>query len=283
MVLILAAFAAVGCSRRDEPRHAKETSRDPAVTPVTTPATTRGESLRPVGDEARRSDSIPTISNSISFGDGEAAYRDRNYGAATAIFERYTGQRPNNPWGHYMLGLSAWKSGDLAKSEQAFEKALDVDPHHVKSLVNLSRVFIDQNKHDEAISRLTRAAEIDPESVEVYRLLGRTYHNQGKQDEAADAYRRAIEINELDAWSMNNLGLIFLETQRAEEALPLLGRAVELKPEVPAFHNNLGMALEHAGRFSEAAAAYQGALAADPRYDKAKRNLARIEAALGAA
>jgi hypothetical protein len=43
------------------------------------------------------------------------------------------------------------------------------------------------------------------------------------------------------------------------------------------------MALEHAGRFSEAAAAYQGALDADPGYDKAKRNLARIVAALGAA
>jgi tetratricopeptide (TPR) repeat protein len=283
MVLILAAFAAAGCSRRDEPLHAKESARGPALTPVTTPATTRGESLRLVGEEAPRSDSIPTISNSMSFGDGETAYRDRNYGAAAAIFERYTGQRPNNPWGHYMLGLSAWKSGDLAKSEQAFEKALVVDPHHVKSLVNLSRVFIDQQRHDEAISRLTRAAEIDPESVQVHRLLGRTYHNQGKRDEAADAYRRAIEINELDAWSMNNLGLIFLETQRADDALPLLGRAVELKPEVPAFHNNLGMALEHAGRFSEAAAAYQGALAADPGYDKAKRNLSRIEAALGAA
>jgi protein O-GlcNAc transferase len=80
---------------------------------------------------------------------------------------------------------------------------------------------------------------------------------------------------------MNNLGLIFLETNRAEEALPLLGRAVELKPEVPAFHNNLGMALEHTGRFREAATAYKGALAADPRYDKAQRNLARIEAIQG--
>ena len=63
-----------------------------------------------------------------------------------------------------MLGLSAWKSGDLSKSEKAFEKALSIDPHHVKSLVNLSRVFIDQKRHDEAIDRLTRASEIEPES-----------------------------------------------------------------------------------------------------------------------
>ncbi len=128
------------------------------------------------------------------------------------------------------------------------------------------------------LDRLTRAAEIDPESTEVYRLLGRTYHAQGKTDEAVTAYRRAIELNELDAWSMNNLGLLFLETQRADEALPLLAKAVELRQDVPAFHNNLGMALEHTGRFKAAATAYKGALAADPGYEKAKRNLARVEA-----
>jgi superkiller protein 3 len=205
----------------------------------------------------------------------------RKYSDATAIFEHYTGQRPRNAWGHYMLGLSAWKSGDLAKSEQAFEKALNIDPHHVKSLVNSSRVFIDQKRHDDALDRLRRAAEIDPESTQVYRLLGRTYHTQGKRDEAVAAYRRAIELNELDAWSMNNLGLLFLETQRADEALPLLAKAVELRQDVPGFHNNLGMALEHTGRFRAAATAYKGALAADPGYDKAKRNLARVEAVQG--
>ena len=223
----------------------------------------------------------PKITGPMSFADGQAAYQARKYSDATAIFDRYTTQRPANAWGHYMLGLSAWKSGDLAKSEQAFEKALSVDPHHVKSLVNLSRVFIEQKRYDDALGRLSSAAEIDPESTEVYRLLGRTYHTQGKTDEAVSAYRRAIELNELDAWSMNNLGLVFLETERADEALPLLTKATELRPEVPVFHNNLGMALEHTGRFRAAATAYKAALAADPGYDKAKRNLARVEAVQG--
>ena len=53
---------------------------------------------------------------------------------------------------------------------------------------------------------------------------------------------------------------------------------MDLRKEVPEFHNNLGMALEHTGRFKAAASAYGGALIADPRYDKAKQNLARVEA-----
>jgi tetratricopeptide (TPR) repeat protein len=279
-VILLAAFATGGCSKSGETLEAKTGATEAVAKPIMTPVTTAGESPKRGGEEDLASAVIPNIAGLISFGDGEAAYRARNYSDATAIFEHYTGQRPNNPWGHYMLGLSAWKGGDLAKSEQAFEKALSVDPQHVKSLLNLSRVFIEQKRHDDAIDRLTRAADIDPESIQVHRLLGRTYHTQRKTDEAEDAYRRAIELHELDAWSMNNLGLLLFETERADEALPLLARAVELKPEVPAFHNNLGMALEHTGRFREAAAAYQGALTADPRYDKAQRNLARIEAVL---
>ena len=273
-VLLLAAFGAVGCSKGDDK---SETSVGPPASAQTRPVatTTPPATLKP-SDEAPAASVAPKVTG--SFADGEAAYQAKRYGDAMAIFEAYTEHRPGNAWGHYMLGLSAWKSDDPAKAGKAFDKVLSIDPRHVKSLVNSSRVFIEQKRHDDAIERLSRAAEIAPGSAEVYRLLGRTYHAQGRTDRAIDAYRHAIELNDRDAWSMNNLGLLFLEAQRAEDAVPLLARAVELRKEVPEFHNNLGMALEHTGRFKAAATAYGGALAADPGYDKAKQNLSRVEA-----
>ena len=278
--LLVTAFGIAACSRSDEATKATPKDPEPAQhKPVTTPSDSlavKPTDGKPMDSEGFVASVPPKVTG--SFADGEAAYRARKYADATAIFEGYTERRPVNPWGHYMLGLSAWKSGDLPKSEQAFEKALSIDPHHVKSLVNLSRVFIDQKRHDEAVDRLTRASEIEPESAEVYRLLGRTYHTQRKTDEAVAAYRQAIDLDERDAWSMNNLGLLLLETKRADEALPLLTSAVELRKDVPEFHNNLGMALEHTGRFRAAATAYGEALTIDPRYEKAKQNLARVEA-----
>jgi tetratricopeptide (TPR) repeat protein len=279
-MLLLVAFPAIGCSNRGETSKAKPESRN-AEQPK--PVATRGESLplKPAGEEGLLSGTTPKTTGRVTFADGQAAYQARKYSDATAMFERYTVQRPANAWGHYMLGLSAWKSGDVAKSEQAFEKALSIDPMHVKSLVNLGRVLIEEKRYDDALDRLTTAAEINPESTEVFRLIGRTYVAQGKTSAAMDAYRRAIDIDQLDAWSMNNLGLLLVETKRADEALPLLARAAELRQGVPAFHNNLGMALEHTGRFKAAATAYQGALTADPGYEKAKRNLARVESIQG--
>jgi tetratricopeptide (TPR) repeat protein len=254
-MMMLAALAAVGCSKNNEPAKAKDGSTVSLAGKVTDE-----EGVVAVGT---------TITTS-SFADGEAAYHAKKYGEATAIFDAYVGRRANNAWGHYMLGLSAWKSGDFKKSEKAFDQALSLDPNHVKSLVNSSRLFLDQKRHDDAIARLTRAAEIDPESIEVTRLLARTYVAQGKTEEAIETYQRVIDVNEQDAWAQNNLGLLFLETQRAGEALPHFAKAVELRKDVALFNNNFGMALEHTGRFKAAAVAYGNALVADPGYEKAK-------------
>jgi tetratricopeptide (TPR) repeat protein len=274
-MLVLAAVGAVGCSKHGDTSPVKTSAADVAqTTPIAAPANTAAS--KSVDEEGLDAKAAPKITG--SFADGKQAYNAKKYGEATAIFESYIDRRPGNAWGYYMLGLSAWKSGDLEKSEKAFEKALSIDPHHVKSLVNESRVFLDHKRHDDAIDRLMRAAEIDPQSAEVYRLLGRAHHAKGQTDEAVMAYQRAIELNDRDAWSMNNLGLVLLEAKRADEALPLFTQAVELRKDVPEFNNNLGMALEHTGRFKAAAAAYSSALTTDPSYTKAKQNLARVEA-----
>ena len=274
-VLLLAAVAAVGCSKPFEDSDTKSKQQlptPPQAKPVAVPNAIAQDEEGTGGDVPIRT------AGPVSFADADAAYQAKNYTDATTLFEQYTERRPNNAWGHFMLGLSAWKAGDLATAEGAFEDALKIDPNHVKSLVNLSRVLIDQRRFDDALVRLTRAGEVDPNSVDVPRLLGRVYAAQHKTDDAVNAYRRAIAVDAQDAWSMNNLGLLLLEQDHAEEALPLLCRAVQLRKDVAAFHNNLGMALEHTGRFVAAAEEYRGALTADSGYGKAKQNLARVEA-----
>ena len=213
----------------------------------------------------------------LTFGDGEAAYHAGNYAEATATFAKLTEEKPKNAWGHFMLGLSASKTGDTATAMKAFDEALRLDPKHAKTLINSARLLIDLKKPDEALPRLDHAAMLQPESSEVQRLFARAYVAQGKVDEAISAYEQAIELNDKDAWSHNNLGLLLFEQGRASEAVALLSRAVELRKDVAVFSNNLGMALEHTGKFQDAAASYRLALEVEPSNAKAKRNLARVE------
>ncbi len=268
--LIVAAIAAVGCTKdKTSQTENKETQRSAKVVPVSMTTSAADKSL---------DGTAPKFTGPVSFAQGEAAYQAGKYVEATQMFEQYTAEKPNNPWGHFMLGLSESKVGDTVKAEKAFEEALRIDPDHMKSLLNLSRLLIDQKRFDEAIVKLAHAGEINPTSPEVHRLLGRTYTGQHKTDDAIDSYRRAIALDPTDAWSMNNLGLILIQKGRSSEATPLLAKAVELQKNVPTFHNNLGMALEQTARFKAAASEYKEALAADPGNAKVKSNLARIEA-----
>lgn len=213
----------------------------------------------------------------VAYEEAEEAYRARRYDEAVRLFTRYTERKTENPWGFYMLGLSAWKAGNHEVAEKAFERALELDPDHVKSQVNLGRVYLDTERPEKALVRTEKVLAIDPESNDAYRLQGRAYSQLGQVEKAIEAYHKAITSDEQDAWSMNNLGLLFIEEERFVEALLPLARAVELRDDVAIFQNNLGMALERTGHFRAAEQAYRSAVAIDGLHKSASSNLARVE------
>lgn len=220
----------------------------------------------------------PEPQREVTYEEAEAAYFGKRYEEAVELFKLYAERKSENPWGHYMLGLSAWKAGEFEIAEEAFERALAIDPLHVKSLLNLSRVLLDTGRPEEALAKITEALEIDSESNDAFRLQGRAYCQLGQLEEAVGAYRQAILVDDRDAWSMNNLGLIFIEEGLFGEALPPLACAVELRDDIAIFQNNLGMALERTGHFRAAEEAYRSAIAIDASYEKASANLSRVEA-----
>jgi tetratricopeptide (TPR) repeat protein len=219
----------------------------------------------------------PEPPRAVTYEEAETAFHEKRYDEAVELFTRYTARKSENPWGYYMLGLSAWKKGDHESAEEAFERSLELDPRHVKSRLNLGRVLLDTERPEDALTQIEEALAIDPESSVAYRLKGRALHQLGKWDEAVDAYRRAITIDNEDAWSMNNMGLILIEQGKFSEALPPLARAVELRDDVATFQNNLGMALECTGHYRAAEEAYGAAVAVDDSYEKAHDNYGRIE------
>ena len=213
----------------------------------------------------------------VSYADAERVFESGDYREAADLFSAYTERKPDNAWGHYMLGLSAYRSGDLARAERAFDRALEIDPAHVKSHVNSARVLLDLGRTHEAIERVQVALTHDSTSSDALRLLARGYAALGDTDEAIATYRRALVLDDRDVWAMNNLGLLFIEQSRADEALPPLARAVQLRSTAPVFQNNLGVALERTGHLAQAAAAYEAALRADSTYGKAGMSLERVQ------
>lgn len=270
VAVLLAAFLATGCGIPDD--DAGRTSGAGETVGELTPVVHIPTSLPEPESEPEVVESKPA-----TFDEAESAYRHGSYDEAVKLFSSYNESRPKNPWGLYMLGLSAHKAGKLDLAKLSFTEALSTDPRHVKSLLNLGRVLLDTDEPDEALREIEFALEIDPRSGEALRLKGIALHDLGRVDEAIDSFREALALDDQDVWTLNNLGFVYLEQHRFVDALPPLARAVELKSDVAVFQNNLGMALERAGYIGSAVEAYEAAVSADPSHGKARANLERVE------
>lgn len=262
-VFALTAIVAA-CGRSDRQQTTSTTAG--ANPPVVSGATTGHDSI---GDAVTKS--VP-----VTYARAESTFNGGNYAEATQMFTAYTESHPDNAWGYYMLGISAWKNGEPDRALTAFDRSIELDPNHRKTLYNSGRVLLEMGRPQQALERFEKALSQEPESSEGLRLLGRTRYILGQVDEAIEAYHRALAIDDRDVWTMNNLGLIYIDQNQPTAALPPLARAVQLRGNAPVFQNNLGVALERSGYSEAAAKAYESAVQVDSTYQKAAVALARV-------
>src|SRR5882762_6562278 len=206
-VIAAYSFAACGDRNPDQAR-ASESVGSTSSTTVPVSNVSTGSTEKPA----------LVISGPVTFEMADSAYRGRRYDDATTLFKTYTEGRPSNLWGFYMLGLSAWKSGDREVAESAFVQALALDSTHVKSHLNLSRVLLEAGQPDSALEHIERAIALDSTSSEPLRLQGRVFELQDKTDDAIVAYQSAIEKDSTDVWSFNNLGALYIRLERFQDA-----------------------------------------------------------------
>lgn len=236
----------------------------------------------PVETAAAPAAEVTVARGPVTYAEAEAAFLAKQWDDAADLFRRYTEQKASNPWGHYMSGLAYRQTGDVSAAEAAFLACLAIDPDHIKSHVNLARVYLDDGRFDEAAESAQRAVQVDAENVDAHRVLARALHSSGRTEAALDEYAAALAIDPKDVWSLNNRGLILIEAGRFEESVEPLQAACALDGTQAVFHNNLGVALERTERFRGAEAAYAAAVALDSGYEKAAVSLARV-AQLGGA
>lgn len=243
-----------------------------------TPERSLAPEITPV-DTSTPQPTEPRFTN-VTYADAESVFRKGRYEESTEMFGVYVEANPAHAFGHYMLGLSAWKSGDHAGAEEALTRAAELNGETVKIRTNLGRVLLERGRAADALPHLQKAVELEPTSHEVWRVLGNVYAQMGRSVDAIDAYRQALMLNDHDAWTMNNYGLVLIQLGRHEDALRPLARAVELVPLSATFQNNLGAALERTGELESARSAFAAAIVADSTYRKAQTSLERVEARL---
>jgi len=160
---------------------------------------------------------------------------------------------------------------------------------------------------DRALFFYVEALKLDPNQVPVMLKIGAIHRQRGDQPRALGAYRRALAVEPGNPTALEGAGLVLIERREQEAARDLLGRAVtedpqrwraheglgvladlrgehpqalehyaaalQLRPQQPSIHSNRGYSRYLAGDLDGAEADFRAALDADPRFERAWRNL----------
>ncbi len=179
--------------------------------------------------------------------------------------EKYCSRYPADAYGFYSLGLSRFKLKETARAIEAYRKALEVAPGHMKAGLRLAQAYMLAEQYPQVENTLRDLLEQHPACIEAYFGLGKCLEKQYRLDEAADFIAKAADLAPEAAEYQLAAGQIFKNLGQNAKSLDYFRKAAAICPDEGEVHYCLGCVLSSLERFSEAAAELEKAAKIDPR------------------
>ena len=113
---------------------------------------------------------------------------------AGPILEKILSEHPGNSEAHTQMAMVYRIRNDDAAREQAYQRALDIDPRNVVALAELGRMLFGKGKVTRALEYLHEAGRIDPYSVQVLWDQSMAHAMMLKPEESAQYTHRIGEL-----------------------------------------------------------------------------------------
>jgi Tfp pilus assembly protein PilF len=152
------------------------------------------------------------------------------------------------------LGLAHSMRGRLDEASKSYLKCLEINPQFTEARNNLGTVYQEMNLLDKAENEFkTALKDLTYQNRELpYFNLARLYVLQNRLDEALDNVLKALQIQPRLAMGHNLRGLIFEKRNNLGEAVASYEQAVKIVPDDVLFNYNLAVAYFKNGDYARA-------------------------------
>jgi tetratricopeptide (TPR) repeat protein len=137
-------------------------------------------------------------------------------------------EHPERASGHYNLGLAYTVSGRVKQAEEAYLKALELDPTLVQAWVNLGGVRLMRWEFQGCLEANRRAAEIRDDLPIVHYNMGQAYLYLNDPEQLVHCNERVLELDRDHAAAHYYTAVGYLALDNMGAAERHLGRAIEL-------------------------------------------------------
>ncbi|MBF0401544.1 MAG: tetratricopeptide repeat protein [Magnetococcales bacterium] len=162
---------------------------------------------------------------------GDRLYQQEDATAALVVYQRIESLQPGLAQTANAMGVAYRALGQTEAAEQAWQRCLRIDPHHVVALTNLGTLYRLKKRHGEALAALRLAVSLQPDDGDGVASLACTLIDVGSITEALQIIEPVLagQPDHVDLLGMKAFALV--QQARIEEAQALLAKARQLKPD----------------------------------------------------
>jgi tetratricopeptide (TPR) repeat protein len=132
------------------------------------------------------------------------------------------------------IGSACAEHGEFDAAMAHYEKALSIDPDYDLVLRNLGKVYIQQNRHEDALVLFERILAKKQEDHEANWLRVRCLKAIGRADDALGHLQDMTEFASEDTTVYREMGMIYLNDKHdAQKAMEMFMKSLEQDPNQP--------------------------------------------------
>ncbi len=160
----------------------------------------------------------------------------------------------------FQLGLQAQLGGDLPKAEQYYRQVLDNSPDHIDTLINLSAIYIQEDRLPDARELLDTVLALDPGNAKALVNQGLIAMHGHQNDQARAAFEEALRKNPSEKTALTNLAYMAQQANDIVTADHYYKKLIKIDPDDTRILLAYANLLEQHERFDEAIALYRQSL-----------------------
>ena len=229
---------------------------DPSLGPAT-PASGTTPSARPSGTGT---DGPVAASTSDDVTKGTASVKAGDWTAARAYFEAAIKKNPKQADAHYYLGVVMDKTGDKAAAEKSYKTALDLQPDLQEAAENLTALYIEQQKFDDAVVLAKKALARNAKDAAMQLNYAVALSGKGDVDGATKSFDTAIKLAPNDPLFYLAYAQHLSGAKKNDEAIGKLKEALRVAGDDPAMLGTIGGEFRTARDVPDCIAAFDKAI-----------------------
>lgn len=178
--------------------------------------------------------------------------------------------------GHKYLLKIAEQTRDLQGMLRTARTLHSLSPENPRYPLMMARALMELGNLNASEEMFRVCVRLSPTLADAFRGLGVVHMHRKEFEKAVKSFEKALDLEKGDIPTLNSLGMSYVKQGLFEDGIQRYKMALKINPNDARVLFNLGLAWTEFGQVQNARDAFQRAIAADPKLEKAKRQLFKL-------